>query len=59
MQAKEYKVMEMCVENGVAYGIRRAYKHINNPSQEQIEKEIYQAVMTEICEWFDFNDTLA
>ena len=41
-------------ENGVAYGLNRAYKHIDNPTTEQIAEKIRQAIMREICEFFEF-----
>jgi len=45
----------MCVESGVARGIHRAYKHNDNPTAEQLEDKIVQAVMFEIGEWFKFD----
>jgi hypothetical protein len=54
MKPDTYKLIEMCVENGVAYGLNRAYKHIDNPTTEQIAEKIRQAIMHEICEFFEF-----
>lgn len=56
MKAKEYRLIELCVENGVKLGIRRAYKHVDEPSKEEIEQAVENAVMLEISEWFDFED---
>ena len=56
MKVYDRKVIEQCLENGIAYGMRRAYKHVENPTQQQIELEVYQAVMHEIDEWFYFGD---
>lgn len=55
MKPDIYKVIEMCVETGVACGLRRAYKHNDKPTVEQIEGAVMQAVMHEICEWFQFD----
>ena len=40
---------------GVSSGIRRAYKHTDNPTTEAIENEVYEAVLGELCEWFVFD----
>lgn len=55
MKPDIYKLVEKCVEDGVAYGIHRAYKHNDNPTPEQIEDKVVQAVMFEIGEWFKFD----
>ena len=57
MKPNAYKLLERCVEDGVSYGYNRAHKHTDSPSQAQIEDQIIQAIMNEICEWFDFNET--
>lgn len=54
MKPDIYKLIEKCVEDGVAYGIHRAYKHNDTPTPEQIQEKIQQGVMHEICEWFEF-----
>jgi len=54
MRAKEYPVAEMCVENGLVLGWNRAHKHVSKPSPEAIREAQAQAVLTELCEWFDF-----
>jgi len=56
MRAKEYKLMSRAVEEGVAYGWRRAHKHVEDPSDAIVLTEIEQAVINEICEWFEFRD---
>ena len=53
---KIYPVMARCIEEGVAYGITRAYKHTDSPSKEQIKEAIEQAVIDELCIWFKFDD---
>lgn len=55
MKPDTYKLVEQCVENGVAYGWLRAHKHNDEPTAEQIQEKIRQAVMHEICEWFRFD----
>jgi hypothetical protein len=46
--------MERCVEDGVAYGYRRAFKHTDNPPEEVILDSIVSGVMLELSAWFDF-----
>ena len=55
MKPNTYRLLEMCVESGVARGLHRAYKHNDQPTAEQIEEKVTQAVMHEICEWFKFD----
>lgn len=55
MTPQTYKLIERCVEDGVAYGYQRAFKHNDNPSEDSIRDAIVDAVMIEICEWFDFS----
>ena len=43
----------MCIENGLTYGYRRAFKHNDNPTEEQITDQIKQSIMHELYEWFD------
>jgi hypothetical protein len=56
MKPDSYRLIQQCVENGVAAGLHRAYKHNESPSAEQVQDAIYNAVMHEICEWFKFED---
>lgn len=56
MKAKEYQVLKSAIENGVTYGWNRAHKYTDTPSSEDIKEAIEQAVLSEICEWFNFDD---
>jgi hypothetical protein len=56
MQVKEYTVLTDCVERGVAFGMSRAYKHSDTPTLDYIKRQIEDAVLVEICEYFNFND---
>lgn len=55
MKAKEYNLIVQCVESGVRLGWNRAHKHEEHPESESIQQAIQNAVMNEICEWFDFD----
>ena len=54
MKPKTYNLMERCIEDGVAYGYRRAFKHTDNPPEEVILDSIVSGVMLELSAWFDF-----
>jgi hypothetical protein len=56
MKAKEYNLITQCVETGVMLGWNRAHKHTDTPDPDTIRSAIEQAVLNEICEWFDFEE---
>jgi predicted Zn-dependent protease with MMP-like domain len=58
MKSKDYKVLGRAIEDGVAIGYRRAFKHDDNPSEEHVIETIRNEVMNEIAEWFTFDDEL-
>jgi hypothetical protein len=55
MRAKEYDVLVMAVEQGVALGWNHAHKHVEKPDAEAIQAKIVDDVTTAICEWFNFD----
>lgn len=56
MKPDEYKVLQMAIQDGVAIGYRRAFKYSENPDEDAVIDRIQQEVMTQICEWFKFQD---
>ena len=54
MKPKILPVLEMCIENGLAYGYRRAFKYTDTPTEEQVIATIRDSIMHEFYEWFDF-----
>lgn len=54
----QIKLLQHCIEEGISYGMRRAYKHTDNPQPSQIELEVYQAIIHEIYEWFTIKGEL-
>jgi hypothetical protein len=54
MKPKILPVLEMCIENGLTIGYRRAFKHNDNPTEEQVIAVIRDSIMHEFYEWFDF-----
>lgn len=55
MKPKALKLLEQCIEDGVAFGLGRAYKHTKTPTTEQIQQSIEDAILHEVHEWFDFD----
>lgn len=58
MRPKTFRVFEMCIENGIALGYQRAFKHNDAPPEEVIKDSIHNAIMSEISEWFDIDESL-
>lgn len=56
MKVDEYKVLVMCIENGVHLGWNRAHKHSDTPEPHYIQSCIDEAVLHEIFEYFNFED---
>lgn len=50
LKVKVWPVLREAVEIGVAYGWRRAHKHVEHPTPEAIQEEQAQAIMNEIGE---------
>lgn len=50
---KLYRLIDRAVEEGIAYGYTRAYKH-GKPSEQGFKEQLQIAVMNEICEVIDF-----
>lgn len=51
---KTYWIIQRAVEEGIAYGLQRAYKHTDNPDNNHIGLEIERAVMSALDEIIDF-----
>lgn len=56
MTPDTYKVLQMAVDDGVAIGVRRAFKYTNKPSEDAMIETIRQEVMNQVCEWFKFEE---
>jgi hypothetical protein len=56
VKPNEYLILSECVEDGINLGYTRAHKHTDTPTEQQIKEAIEQAVMTEICQYFLFED---
>lgn len=49
-----YNILRECLEVGCRRGVARAFKHTDDPSYDQIESAVYDAVMLELTEKFYF-----
>jgi hypothetical protein len=56
MKPKFRVILGEAIEAGVRRGYRRAYKHIENPTEEAIIEHIENAVMSSIYEYFTFDE---
>lgn len=59
MKPNTYKILSRAVEEGVDYGWHRAHKHVEKPDDASVRDAIADAVISEICEWFDLDDEVA
>ncbi len=62
MKAREYALMERCVDDAASHVWRRAFKHHSSPPVftvergKALEEAIVAEVMNSISEWFDFDN---
>jgi hypothetical protein len=56
MKAKTRVILEMAIEQGVARGYRRAFKHNDSPLEDAILQSIEDCVMSQIYEYFTFEE---
>ena len=63
MTPKFRRVLEEALDRGIAYGLRRAYKHRSDGPDEEtmqaVKEAIHDAVDNELYEWFEFPQDLA
>lgn len=56
VRLRAYDMLCRAVEEGVAYGWRRAHKHGDKPGEEAIRGAIEDAVTNALCEVLAFDD---
>ncbi len=56
MKPKIRVILEMAIEEGVRRGYSRAHKHVDNPTEGAIIEHIEEAVMSQIYEYFTFDE---
>jgi hypothetical protein len=56
MKPKTRIILEMAIEQGVARGYRRAFKHTDSPAEHSILDSIEECVMSSVYEYFSFDE---
>lgn len=56
MKPKTRVILEMAIEEGVRRGYALAHKHVENPSEGAIIERIEDTVMSQIYEYFTFDE---
>jgi hypothetical protein len=56
MKPKTRVILEQAIEEGVRRGWHLAHKHVENPSEGAIIERIEDAVMSQIYEYFTFEE---
>jgi hypothetical protein len=56
LRLRTYPILCRAVEEGVAYGMMRAFKYADNPTREHMQEQIEQAVMNALCEVVELGD---
>lgn len=60
LKVKTYEVIRRAVEEGVARGIRRAFKHsdrvLTGPEEERLREAVETAVMGDLSEVVNFDE---
>jgi hypothetical protein len=54
MKVNYYAIISDCLETGCRRGVQRAFKHTDDPTLDQIQEAVYDAVMIELNEKFYF-----
>ena len=58
MRVRMSVVLDDCIDRGIALGWNRAYKHVDNPSPDDIKFHIERAINESISEYFTFDDEM-
>ena len=56
MRVRAYPVLCNDIETGIDYAWMRAHKHTDTPTEGAIKAAMYEGVMGQICEDFEFDD---
>ena len=59
MKANMYVIVARAIEEGVAWGLNRAFKHTDTPTRDILEHELDTAIMNELCSVLVFDSPVA
>lgn len=54
MKPNWYNIISNAISLGVSYGVRAAYKHTEDPGEEELEAMVFRSIMAELNEVIDF-----
>lgn len=52
-----YEVIARAVEDGIGWGLTRAFKHTETPDRETLEDHLHREILNAICEVVIFDDS--
>lgn len=55
MRLRAYNIVSDAIERGIHRGYRRAYKYVDDPGEDAIKTEVFNAVMGELCDIIDWD----
>lgn len=55
MRVRTRIVIERAIEEGIGYGLQRAYKHTDNPNREALAEAISMAIANALDEVLDYD----
>ena len=58
MKVNERALLESCIETGIQFGLNRAHKHTDEPSEHVVAEQIENAIWYEIDQYFVFERDL-
>lgn len=56
LRPRTYDMVAEGIESAIRYGLNRAHKHTDRPTREHVVECVGRAVLSELCEHFDFGD---
>ena len=54
MKPNILKLLERCIEDGTHTGVNRSFKYADQPSREELVKQVVHNIMNELHDWFEF-----
>lgn len=48
LECKTRTILQQAIENGISFGVRRAFKHADDPTEEEIIENVFREVMSSI-----------
>jgi hypothetical protein len=56
VKVRVYNYVDEKMEDAIAYGYMRAYKHTDTPTEDQVKYEIHNSIMNSLCDIFVFGE---